>query len=258
MLKSEVLMMRAICLASALAAGLGLAQTDDSTWISYYNGADGWFAFQGPQRAMRLDPADFGLSCPLQVESLKTWWYWGMGSRQDTVFTFRIYGGDGRALLWESESLVAPVTNWTYYALSSPVVIDSGSFYIATAHRLVNPWAHPYVNVDTGPTNHSYYGSPGAWQLDDVGEFCYFAFVREVQTGVGEGTWVGAALGRGQAAFSSGLLQVGAGRHVLLLDAVGRTVSRLGPGLHDLSRYGAGVYFVVRPDGRSDKLLVGR
>ncbi|MBM3315459.1 hypothetical protein FJY71_06435 [candidate division WOR-3 bacterium] len=250
--------MRIVCVLLVLTAGAGLAQTDDSTWISYYNGADGWFAFQGPQRAMRLNPADFGLSCPLRVESLKTWWYWGMGSRQDTVFTFRIYGGDGRTLLWESESLVAPVTNWTYYDLSSPVMIDSGSFYIATAHRLVNPWAHPYVNVDTGPTNHSYYGSPGAWQLDNVGEFCYFAFVREVRTGVGDGAWVGADPERVPLAFGSGFVRVGAGRCVHLLDAAGRTVSRLGPGLHDLSGRGAGVYFVVRPDGRSGKLLIGR
>lgn len=172
-------------------AGAGLAQPEDSSWVSYYNGEDGWFSFQGPQRAMMIDPADFRVDYPFQVESLKIWWYWGMGSRTDTAFTFRVYAGDGQTLLWESEQLFAPQTNWTYYGLSTPVVIDSGRFWIATTHRRTSPYANPYVNVDTGPTLHSYYSSPGAWTLDNVGEFCFFAWVREVTTGVSEGHWAG-------------------------------------------------------------------
>jgi hypothetical protein len=174
-----------------MATGAGLAQPEDSSWVSYYNGEDGWFAFQGPQRAMLIDPADFNLHYPFAVESLKIWWYWGMGSRTDTAFTFRVYEGDGISVLFQSETLYAPSTNWTYYALAAPVVIDSGRFWIATTHRRTSPYANPYVNVDTGPTTHSYYGSPGAWTLDNVGEFCFFAWVREITTGVSEGHWAG-------------------------------------------------------------------
>lgn len=222
-------------------AGLfGLPQ--DSAWVSYYNGADGWFAFQGPQRAMRLNPADFGLECPLQVESLKTWWYWGMGSREDTWFTFRIYAGDGSTLLWESESLFAPASNWTYYGLSQAVVIDSGTFYIATTHRLVNPWAHPYVNVDTGPTAHSFYGSPGNWTLDDVGEFCFFAYVREIQTGVDEGRWAGATREKLPQTIVRAGVPVTAGEKTETYDIHGRRVAAAaaGPSLKGLA---PGVYF---------------
>lgn len=246
MKSSVVIILLGVC-------ALTLAQPEDSAWISYYNGADGWFAFQGPQRAMKLNPADFGLRCPLQVESLKVWWYWGMGSRTDTVFTFRIYGGDGSTLLWQSESLAAPVTNWTYYGLN-PVTIDTGSFYIATTHRLVNPYAHPYVNVDTGPTNHSYYGSPGAWTLDNVGEFCFFAFVRELASGTDEGRWTTAPVCPAVPTIARGVLglrdchpvsawETGGCTQPVLLDASGRKVADLRPGANDVSALAPGVYF---------------
>ena len=239
------------------ACALALAQPEDSAWISYYNGADGWFAFQGPQRAMKLHPADFNLRCPFQVESLKTWWYWGMGSRTDTVFTFRIYDGDGSTLLWESESLVAPSSNWTYYGLRQPVEL-AGDFWIATAHRLVNPYAHPYVNVDTGPTNHSYYGWPGAWTLDNVGEYCFFAFVRELYVGAKEGRWAGPASRMQGPTVARGMLRLSAGHDrnppgdfgscpkpaPCLLDASGRKVLGLRPGPNDVSSLAPGVYFV--------------
>lgn len=239
---------------TVIAAGAALGQPEDSSWISYYNGADGWFAFQGPQRAMILDPADFGLSCPLQVESLKTWWYWGMGSRQDTVFTFRIYGRDGRSLLWESESLVAPVSNWTYYGLRQPVVIDSGSFYIATTHRLVNPYAHPYVNVDTGPTNHSYFGSPGAWQLDNVGEFCFFAFVGEVSTGTGEARWTPVSPAPGSIVRARPFDPANTGGR--LLDATGTQIALLRPGATRLRDLAPGVYFIHRSGSAGTSRIV--
>jgi hypothetical protein len=253
-----------------LLVAAAFAQPEDSTWVSYYNGADGWFAFQGPQRAMKLRPADFNLSYPFQVESLKIWWYWGMGSRQDTAFTFRIYEGDGASLLWESETLYAPSSNWSYYGLSTPVAIDSGDFWIATAHRLVNPYAHPYVNVDTGPTAHSYYGTPGAWTLDNVGEFCFFAFVRELQVGVDEGRWAGPLVRPSQPTLVRGVLRLGAGTvpqpgasdalglsRAELLTADGRRAMQLEPGANDVSLLAPGVYF-IRHDGRTDPVRLVR
>jgi len=239
--------MKNAVLLTVVLLGLALARPGDSAWVSYYNGADGWFAFQGPQRAMKLHPADFGLSHPLQVESLKIWWYWGMGSRQDTAFTFRIYEGDGASLLWESETLYAPSSNWSYYGLSTPVAIDSGDFWIATAHRLVNPYAHPYVNVDTGPTAHSYYGSPGAWTLDNVGEFCFFAFVRELLVGADEGRWAGPTRLRG-AGYNPNVRRLESSPKPVLLDASGREVTALVPG----------VYFIRNGIGPVRKVLLVR
>ncbi len=239
--------MKNAVLLSVVLLGPAFARPGDSAWISYYNGADGWFAFQGPQRAMKLHPADFGLSHPLQVESLKIWWYWGMGSRQDTAFTFRIYEGDGSSLLWESETLYAPSTNWNYYGLPAPVTIDSGDFWIATAHRLVNPYAHPYVNVDTGPTAHSYYGSAGAWTLDNVGEFCFFAFVRELHVGAHEGRWAGPTRVR-DSGHDPAVRRLGSYFKPVFLDAAGREVAALAPG----------VYFIREGIGPLRKVLLLR
>ncbi|UCG43296.1 MAG: hypothetical protein JSU73_01365 [candidate division WOR-3 bacterium] len=238
--------MNRICVLALGMLALAGARTDDSLWISHYNGNDGWFAFRGPQRAMRLDPADFGLEHPVQVESLKSWFYWGMGSRDDTVITFRIYGADGQTLLFESESINVPTANWVYYGLPEPVVLDSGSFYIATTHRLVNPWAHPYVNVDDNPSpSHSYYGSPGNWQLDDVGEFCFFAFVRELPTGVREGRWSGFQPVPEARAFLTGSILHAAGQG-WLCDLTGRKQLDLETGPNDVSELAPGIY-ALRP-----------
>ena len=252
-------MRHTFCLLFAAAtAGAVAASPLDSGWVSYYNGADGWFAFQGPQRAMKLDPADFGLQCPLQVESLKTWWYDGMGSFGDSTFMFRIYAGDGNTLLWESETLRAPRGNqWTRYGLSTPATIDTGSFYVATWHREFSPWAHPYTNVDTGPANHSYYGSPGSWTLDNVGEYSFFAFVRELQTSIGDGKWVGISDWAVVPTVVRGSLRLPEGERAVLLDAAGRRLADLNPGANDVQSLPPGVY-VVRPEsgGAATKVVV--
>lgn len=243
-----------------LAAGLSLssqALADDAKWISHYNGVDGWFAFRGPQRAMDLNPRDFGLSHPVQVESLKIWWYGGMGSWTDSVYTFRIYGSDGQTLLWESGNLVAPRSYWVYYGLPVPVRIDSGRFWIATTHRSVNPYAHPYTNVDNSSPSHSYYGSPGNWTLDNVGELCFHAYVREVQTGAGEGRWLGPTSRPAGPTLLPGVVRVSAGEKAVLLDALGRKAKDLESGDNDISQLEPGAYFVVSRYGTA-KLVVVR
>jgi hypothetical protein len=216
----------------------------DSGWVSYYNGVDGWFSFQGPMRAMRIDPADFGMETPLEVESLKTWWYDGMGSFGDSTFGFRLYADDGSTMLWESETLHAPRGNqWTRYGLATPVTIDSGSFYIATWHREFSPWAHPYTNVDTGPTRCSYFGSPGAWIADDVGEYSYFAFVTEVQSAVSEGRWTGLPDRFGPTLVNR-VIRLPDGARAQLVDATGRRIAGLLPGANDVRSLPPGIYFV--------------
>jgi hypothetical protein len=251
--------MKQLCILLALATGLCLAQpTDTLRWVSYYNGADGWFSFQGPQRAMTINPTDFGMTCPLQIESLKIWFYWGMGSLTDTVYTFRIYAGNGSTLLWESESLaVTGGQYWKTYGLNTPVRIDSGGFYIATTHRSVNPYAHPYVNVDTNPVpTHSLYGRPGAWQPDNVGEFCFFAFVRELPpVGTGEAGW------SGQTPAPPRSTTVARTRRMagILRDASGRVVMRFVSGTLPTARLAPGIYFSSEiQSGLPAKLIVVR
>jgi hypothetical protein len=245
-----------------LAAGMSevVAQPvdPDQGWISYYNGNDGWFAFQGPQRAMRIHPPDFSVEYPLEVESLKVWFYWGMGSWTDSVYTFRIYGNDGQALLWQSESLVAPTSYWVTYGLTSPLKIDSQDFYIAMTYRRVDPYAHPYVNVDDAANpSHSFYGSPGSWTTETVGEFCFSAFVRHLTTGVESGCWLNERVQQPLPTIARGTLMLSGRRPARLLDINGRTKARLKPGTNDIHELTPGIYFMATGTGtRSAKLII--
>jgi len=231
------------CVGLLALTSVALAQPDTTKWISHYNGVDGWFEFQGPQRAMVLNPADFGLQSPVQVESLKIWFYWGMGSFTDSVFTFRIYSGNGSTLLWESESLMCPRTYWVYYGLSAPVRIDTGRFYIVTTARRVDPYAHPYINCDDATPQWSFYGQPGNWTVCTVGNYCFFAFVREVQTGIEEPRWLGPKPKLPWSSIVANRVPVPAGVVAPLVTSDGRTACHLTPGENDLTGLAPGVYF---------------
>ncbi len=236
--------MKYIVLSVLLAAAVALPADLDSSWASYYRGFNYWFAYQGPERAMRLHPADFGLTCPVRVESLKTLFYGSMGSLDDTVFAFKIYSGDGQTLLWQSDSLTLHPGNglWFTQPVAPPVVVDSGDLYIATSHRLLDPWAHPYVRQDSGVSSHSFFGSPGSWEPWEDGEYAFLAWLCEGRTGVSEGRWTIPAQAR--PASIAGLMLVSdcAGR---LLDQSGRSVRRLSAGNNSLAGIRSGVYFVV-------------
>lgn len=247
----------AVLLAAAGAAG---AQADSSAWITHYNGVDGWFEFQGPERAMELDPADFGLVTPLAVESLKIWFYWGMGSFDDSVYTFRIYADDGATLLWESESLTAPRTYWVYYGLPEPVVIDSGKFYIVATARSVNPYAHPYINIDDDSDPiHCFFGSAGSWTQCSFGNYCFYAFVREIGTGTGEGRWTGLGPASSGPTVVRGALRLAGSRSAVMVDRSGRRVMTLVPGLNDVSALRPGVYLLRQAaGGRASKVVLTR
>jgi len=252
MIRTSVL---AILLSLAVPAA---AQVDEAAWITHYNGIDGWFAFEGPERVMELDARDFGLTYPVHVESLKAWFYWGMGSRTDTVITYKLYGGDGQTELWESESLTVPSTNWLYYGLANPVTIDSGKFYIGIASRTVTPWAYPHINVDDAASpQYSLFGTPGNWQVCTVGEYCFYAYVREVTTGVSEGRWVILPEQQRWPTVAGQNLFLPTEAPVQMLDALGRRVRRLSPGMNDTSTLPSGVYYLVATDqGTASRLVV--
>jgi hypothetical protein len=164
-------------LLAALLFGTAGAGPFDSLWVSYSNNNPGVFAVYGPQRVMRINPGDFGLTYPFEIDSLMVEFYDGMGSWTDSVYTWRIYAGDGSTLLYESDSLIAPRSLWARYGLTSTVQIDSGSFYIGMTHRLYqSPFAYPFIMTDnsSGQT-HCLYGSPDAWQAWDVGEYFFYA-----------------------------------------------------------------------------------
>jgi len=161
--------------------GVGLCGPADSREITYYNGRLGpVFAFYGPERSVRFHPPDFALNYPFSVSAVMTEFFEGMGSFDDSVIWFKVYAEDGQTLLFQTETLMASTGNPdSVYQLSTPVPVDSGDFWVSLLSRTTSPWAKPYINYDDNSApQHSFYGTPGAWQQwTDGGEYCMSAFV---------------------------------------------------------------------------------
>jgi hypothetical protein len=208
---------------------------------------------------MRINPADFGLTYPFEIDSLMARFYDGMSSWTDSVYTWRIYGNDGSTLLYESENLIAPRSLWARYALTNSVQIDSGSFYIGMAYRLYqSPFAYPFITTDnnSGQT-HCFYGGPGAWQAWDVGEYFSYAYICPCQVGVEETPASPAPAGTGRTVVGSGFWLSGTSP-ARLVDVTGRNVARLQPGSNDLRQLRPGAYFLWRPASGAQKLVIPR
>jgi hypothetical protein len=208
---------------------------------------------------MRINPGDFGLTYPFEIDSLMVEFYDGMGSWTDSVYTWRIYAGDGSTVLYESESLVAPRSLWARHGLTSTVQIDSGSFYIGMTHRRYqSPFAYPFIMTDnTSGQTHCFYGSPGAWQAWDVGEYFFYAYACPCQVGIEENSVPSVRADARRSVVRNGFWLSGTGP-ARLLDAAGRNAAVLQPGSNDLRQLGPGAYFLWRPGSGARKLFIQR
>jgi hypothetical protein len=139
-------------------------------WIQYHTDAQmHWLTWPTPERAVKFTPADFGFSYPVGVSRLRASFYFhDTIPWPDTSFTFKIYGGDGTTLLYQSETLEAIPGKpgpYRYCDLDSVVFIDTGAFYVAVAP--VSSTGHPSSCGDSSVGGHTYYGGPGFWYLWD-------------------------------------------------------------------------------------------
>ena len=139
-------------------------------WIQYHTDAQmHWLTWGAPERAVKFNPADFGLSYPVGITRLRTNFYlhdtipW-----PDTSFTFKIYGDNGTTLLYETDTLEAIPGKpgpYRYCDLDSAVFIESGSFYVSVVP--VSSTGHPASCGDSSEGGHSYWGSSSYWYLWD-------------------------------------------------------------------------------------------
>jgi len=162
----------------------------ESVWATYAKTGDmAWSAWAGPERAIRLDPRDFGFGYPLYIRKVNAAFYSDGGHWwPDSSFRFKIYGDDGQTLLYQSPVLEAvpgqpgpPVV----HELSAPVLLDSGEFYLSVAP--VDESGQPSSGGTSrsseegkadgipasAPYGHSYVGSPGRWSQYTHVEFSY-------------------------------------------------------------------------------------
>jgi YVTN family beta-propeller protein len=176
-----------------------LKSPPDSMWITYANWRPDYLVdWTGPERAVRFDPRS-GFGYPLHITKVSAVFYLFNGKPwpkpwPDSSFHFKIYGGDGQALLYESPVLEAnpgePGTA-VVHELSTPVLVDSGEFYVALApvdtsglpSSLVvsGTWRTPSAFAPiawTDLSKRSYTGSPGHWFPMTKGELSVAVLVR--------------------------------------------------------------------------------
>jgi hypothetical protein len=169
-------------------------------WIQYHVDANmRWLTWGAPQRAVRFNPADFGLTYPFGISRMKAaFYYHDTIPWPDTSFTFKVYGDDGQTLLYESETLEAiPGKPGPYkvHELDSMLTISSGTFYVAVAP--VSSTGHPSSCADSSLVgDHSWWGSPGSWYLWTPGTGLHgdFFISAAVQDSVGLASseqWIG-------------------------------------------------------------------
>ena len=218
--------------------------------------------WMGPERAVKFHPADFGLNYPVGVTIVSAGFcYDSLHPWDDSSFTFKVYGGDGQTLLYQSETLEAipgsPIP-YTVVDLDSTVIIDTGDFYVAVAP--VSPTGFPSTRGDssTSPVGHSYYGSAGAWTLWPSptcwGEWVIHA---SVQDGLGiEETPSAGVRTTNDPTMVRGVLflpKSASPSSNFLMDISGRKVLDLLPGANDVRALAPGVYFIRGPKTEDER-----
>jgi hypothetical protein len=160
----------------------------ESVWATYSKtGNPSWASWLGPERAVRFDPRDFGFGYPLYVRKVSAEFYlWNSNPWLDSSFSFKIYRGDGKTLLYQSPVLEAVPGPAIVHDLSAPVRLDSGVFYLSVspvdgsgrpaslATSSYNDWRAPSALPPSTPADsskRSYTGSPGHWSSVDKGEY---------------------------------------------------------------------------------------
>jgi hypothetical protein len=168
-----------------------LKSPPESLWITYANSRvfTGGI-WTGPERAVKFNAhSEFGY--PLHIAKVSAVFYlWDKWPWPDSSFRFKIYGGDGQNLLYQSPVLEAVPAYLdgpaVVHELSKPILVDSGEFYVSVAPidtgGLPASLSVTHTNVQDTPSaipwpartdivKRSYTGSPGHWIPYVYGEF---------------------------------------------------------------------------------------
>jgi hypothetical protein len=175
-----------------------LKSPPESLWITYANSRvfTGGI-WTGPERAVRFSArSEFGY--PLHIAKVSAVFYlWDRWPWPDSSFRFKIYGGNGQTLLYESPVLEA-VPGYldgpaVVHELSKPILVDSGEFYVSVAPidtgGLPASLSVARPSVQDTPSaiprsaradlvKRSYTGSPGYWTPYVHGEFAISVLLR--------------------------------------------------------------------------------
>jgi hypothetical protein len=156
-------------------------------WVTYADWTTpAWLTWAPPERTTLFHPADFGLSYPVEINRIKTEFYWSaQGPWDDSIFQFVVYSGDGSTPLFESDTFRATNQVVIQAPVNPPVSIASGDFYAGVRPRSIN--GYPATLADGVTQGHSYTGSPGGgWTPWTNGELYHAVGARTVVSGLEE------------------------------------------------------------------------
>ncbi|MCX6844403.1 MAG: PEGA domain-containing protein [candidate division WOR-3 bacterium] len=169
-----------------------LKSPPDSLWITHANSRANYVpSWTGPERAVRFS-ARSGFGYPLHITKVSAVFYLYTGNPflkpwPDSSFRFKIYGGDGQTLLYQSPVLEAAPGEpgpAVVHELSTPVLVDSGEFYVAVApidaSGAPSSLTRGYVDwraTQADSNKRTYWGSPGHWSPPESGELCLAVMV---------------------------------------------------------------------------------
>ncbi|MEO0074147.1 MAG: T9SS type A sorting domain-containing protein, partial [candidate division WOR-3 bacterium] len=152
-----------------------------TNWLFYADfNSPYWYTWATPEKGVFIVPNEFGVSYPIQVESLKAVFYRGSHVWRDSTFRFKIYGEDFRTLLYASpwiEAVPPPgggMVEVKHY-LSTPVQITDGNFLITV--DCYGDSGYPDLLADGVPQYRSVFGDSLQWYYWDYGELMIASFV---------------------------------------------------------------------------------
>ena len=148
-----------------------------TNWLTYADWNNPYYyTWAGPEKGVMFDPSEFGVEYPVQIESLKTYFYAGY-AWHDSSYRYKIYGGDLTTLLYTSPWLVANTGSGIYkYHLPSPVTITGGIYLVTVDVHAVSD-SFPTILGDNVPRSRSVYGDSTAWYYWTSGELFISSFV---------------------------------------------------------------------------------
>jgi len=153
-----------------------------TNWLTYADwNSPYWFTWTGPEKGVVFDPSAFGVQYPVQIESLKAYFYLG-GSHpwRDSTFQFKVFSGDLSTLLYASPLLEASAGSGIYkYAIpsGSRPTVTSGSYLVTVDCYQAASDSSPDLLADNNFRYRSVYGDSTQWYYWSNGEFYISSFV---------------------------------------------------------------------------------
>ena len=138
---------------------------EEGTWFSYVEELS-LIQFNGPERAVRFNDADFSFSYPATIQKVQHTFYdhiqnpWG-GNDQ---FIVKIYDSDFVTVLYESSpqtALRSPTI--TTHILETPITVDD-DFYVSVRTLDEETFCPSSTSGECDGQSHSWCGGPDAWE----------------------------------------------------------------------------------------------